>query len=126
MNENKALARAEIEAAIAYFEDAVREIGEIISECSPDLQAELEEQKRHFAVALEALKGETSTLSNEALTLEELRGMSNTDWVWVVFPELDPVESCWYRAKKLYTIYSHKNYSKTWLAYRRKLDGGGE
>lgn len=46
----------EIAAAIAYFEDAVRDSNEIISECSPDLQAELEEQKRHFAVALEAME----------------------------------------------------------------------
>lgn len=46
----------EIEAAIAYFKDAVRETDEIIADCSPDLQAELTEQKRHFVVALDALR----------------------------------------------------------------------
>lgn len=57
---------------------------------------------------------------NEPLTLEELRGMSNKDWVWVVFPQLPPEENCWYRAKKLYDLYSHAHYGETWLAYRRK------
>ncbi len=46
----------EIKAAIAYFEDAVRESDEIIADCSPDLQAELIEQKKHFEVALAALR----------------------------------------------------------------------
>ncbi|WNX85233.1 hypothetical protein RWV98_02860 [Agathobaculum sp. NTUH-O15-33] len=63
---------------------------------------------------------------NPPLTLEELRGMSNTDLVWVVFPELPPEDNCWYRAKKLYDLYSHAHYGKTWLAYRRKPEGGGE
>ena len=45
----------ETESAIAYFEDAIRESDEIIGECTPNLQAELKEQKRHFEVALAAL-----------------------------------------------------------------------
>lgn len=53
------------------------------------------------------------------LTLEELRGMSDTDWVWVVFPELPRCEDGWFRARQLYDTYSKAHYSKTWLAYRR-------
>lgn len=41
--------------AIAYFEDAIKETDEIIADCTPELQAELIEQKGHFVVALEAL-----------------------------------------------------------------------
>lgn len=56
-NKQELLARSfEIAAAIAYFEDAIQESDETISECSPNLQAEMEEQKRHFAVALEAME----------------------------------------------------------------------
>lgn len=58
--------------------------------------------------------------ANEPLTLEELSEMSDTDWVWVMFPELAPEESGWHRAKRLYDTYSKSHYSKTWLAYRRK------
>ncbi len=42
--------------AIAYFEDAIRESDEIISEASENLKQELTEQKEHFVVALVALK----------------------------------------------------------------------
>jgi hypothetical protein len=42
--------------AIAYFEDAIRESDEIIKECSLALQAELNEQKEHFVVGVEALR----------------------------------------------------------------------
>lgn len=61
--------------------------------------------------------------SSDPLTLEELRGMSYTDWVWVVFPELPPEENCWYRASQLYNCYSHEHYKKTWIAYRRPPEG---
>lgn len=44
------------EQAFAYFEDAIKESDEIIADCSPNLQAELTEQKGHFEVALEALE----------------------------------------------------------------------
>lgn len=63
---------------------------------------------------------------NEPLTLDELREMSNTDWVWVVFFELGQSENCWHRAKKLYDLFSHEHYGKTWLAYRRRPPEGGE
>ena len=62
------------EAAIAYFEDAIRESDEIIAECSPELQDELEEQKGHFAVALECMC-RPAPEANEPLTLDELREM---------------------------------------------------
>ena len=45
-----------LEQAIAYFEDAIKEIDEIIFECSEKLQKVLIEQKKHFEVALVALK----------------------------------------------------------------------
>jgi hypothetical protein len=44
-----------VKSAIVYFEDAVRESDEIISEASDDLKKELTEQKEHFVVALAAL-----------------------------------------------------------------------
>ena len=46
----------ELKAAIAYFEDAIRESDEIIADCSQKLQEELDDQKRHFVVALNALR----------------------------------------------------------------------
>ena len=46
----------ELERAIFYFEDAIKESNEIIAECSEDLQRELIEQKKHFEVALKAMK----------------------------------------------------------------------
>ena len=63
------------------------------------------------------------TPPNEALTLEELREMSYTDWVWVVFPELPSEENGWVRASQLYRRYSHEHYGKTWIAYRRPPEG---
>jgi len=51
-----------LEQAIAYFEDAIRESDEIIAECSEALQKELMEQKKHFEVALEAMKRQKGTL----------------------------------------------------------------
>lgn len=45
-----------LEQAIAYFEDAIKESDEIIAECSEKLQKELTEQKKHFEVALDAMK----------------------------------------------------------------------
>jgi hypothetical protein len=41
--------------AIEYFDEAIRESDAIIAVCSPDLQAELTEQKAHFEVALAAM-----------------------------------------------------------------------
>lgn len=49
----------EIERAIVYFEEAVRESDEIIEDCSPALQTELTEQKEHFVVALASLREQT-------------------------------------------------------------------
>jgi hypothetical protein len=46
----------ELELAIEYFEDAVREIDKIMEECSEDLKANLAEQKEYFITALEAMK----------------------------------------------------------------------
>ena len=43
-------------AAIAYFEDAVKESDEIIADCTEALRAELIEQKQNFAVALEVMR----------------------------------------------------------------------
>ena len=45
-----------LEQAIAYFENAIRESDEIIAECSEALQKDLMEQKKHFEIALEAMK----------------------------------------------------------------------
>lgn len=54
---------------------------------------------------------------NEPLTLEQLSKMSKTDWVWVVFPELEREEDMWEKAKYMYNLFSHENYGKTWIAY---------
>jgi len=50
------LTACKIQAAISYFEDAVRESDEIINDCTEALQAELTEQKKHFVVALEVMR----------------------------------------------------------------------
>ena len=47
-----------LEQAIAYFEDAIKEIDEIIFECSEKLQKVLTEQKKHFEVALKIMKNQ--------------------------------------------------------------------
>jgi len=47
-----------LEQAIAYFEDAIKEIDEIIFECSEKLQKVLIEQKKHFEVALKIMKNQ--------------------------------------------------------------------
>lgn len=52
----------ELQAAIAYFEDAVRETDEILTDCSGDLQEQLLEQKRHFILALEVMRRATGSL----------------------------------------------------------------
>lgn len=46
----------DIDKAIEYFVDAVRETNEIMEDCSPRLQADLIEQKKHFIAAIEALE----------------------------------------------------------------------
>ena len=71
---------------------------------------------RMYKLALDAIREQPA---NEPLTLDDLSKLSNTDWVWVVFPELASDESGWYRAKRLYDTYSKSHYGKTWIAYRR-------
>lgn len=46
----------DLEKAISYFEDAILESDEIMAGCSPMLKAELEAQKKHFEVALQAMR----------------------------------------------------------------------
>lgn len=59
------------------------------------------------------------TPPNEPLTLEQLREMPYTDWVWVIFPGLPSEENEWVRVSKLCREYSNEHYGKTWIAYRR-------
>lgn len=133
----------EIVAAIAYFEEDIRESDEIISKCSPALQAELEEQKRHFVAALEALRRKTAEPPNDPLTLEELRGMDGEP-VWIVeHPdwghwELSECAEDYFddRDKDFYGMTMPPTLPDPmgryglhvlgWLAYRRKPDGGGD
>lgn len=75
------------------------------------------------ALLIDRVRERTANKDNSPLKLEELRETSNTDWVWVVFPGLDKSENCWYRAKKLFDLYSHEHYGKTWIAYRRPPEG---
>ena len=65
----------------------------------------------------------TLTQPNEPLTLEELGKMKDTRWVWLQFPQKSVDEDCWERAVKAFRSYSHENYGKTWLAYRRPPEG---
>ena len=65
----------------------------------------------------------TLTPPNEPLTLEQLREISYTDWVWAVFPELPPEENEWIRASQIYRRYPHESYGKTWIACRRPPEG---
>lgn len=63
-----------------------------------------------------------STFKNEPLTLQRLSTMTDDDWVWVVFPGLEPSENVWHRAKRLYDCYAHDYYGKTWIAYLHMLE----
>lgn len=130
-------------AAIAYFEDAIQESDGIISECSPAFRAGLTEQRRHFVVALEALKRETAEPPNAPLTLEELRGMDGEPVYIVEHPgwghwELSECAEDYFddRDEDFYGMTMPPTLPDPmgryglhvlgWLAYRRKPDGGGE
>ena len=68
-----------LKAAIAYFEDTIRESDEIIAECSPELQVELQEQKEHFIMALEYMR-RPAPEANEAPThADRIRDMSDEE-----------------------------------------------
>lgn len=95
-------------AAIAYFDDAVRESDEIIAECSPALQKELSEQKAHFELALEVMRRATAnepliTIKDAAEAIQIVCGNGGCP------PDKDCAEkqNC------------HKCLAE-WLAYRRK------
>lgn len=53
----------------------------------------------------------------KALTLVELSKMTNTDWVWIVYPDMAYYEYGWQRAANIYNRFAHELYGKTWLAY---------
>ncbi len=63
----------DIEKAIAYLEDAVKETDEIIVDCSQRLQAELREQKEYFIIAVLALHEKTERENPKPLALDELK-----------------------------------------------------
>lgn len=63
--------------------------------------------------------------TNEPLTLEELRDMNINRWVWIQFPGCSVDEDYWERAPKAFHMYSHEDYGKTWIAYRRPPEGEG-
>jgi hypothetical protein len=62
----------DINQAVVYFEDAVKESDEIIEDCSEALKTELTIQKEHFVVALAAMRKQVpkSVLPHEKI--EEL------------------------------------------------------
>jgi ribosomal protein S18 acetylase RimI-like enzyme len=122
----------EVQAAIAYFEDAVKESNEIISDCTPALQAELTEQKQHFVVALEALR--RAEPENKPLTLEQLRQMDGEP---IYYQQIKSgygryrilnLTECPFPPKTFVNFDDSEkeelseNYGKTWLAYARKPD----
>jgi len=132
MTDNTAL-----KAAIAYFKDAVRESDKIMAECSPQLQKELTEQKAHFEVALAVMR--RAEPANERLTYGELRAMDGEP-VWCTTIGHGGVHAEWCIVRSIYgnlqpmgnqgwfadggTAMSTLCYGKTWLAYRRKPEGG--
>ncbi len=75
--------RNRVKEAIAYFEDAIRETDEIITDCSPLLQSQLIEQKEHFVVAIAAMNAQEARENPQPLTLEEL-SKSGGKPVWIV------------------------------------------
>lgn len=86
---------------------------------------ENEEQAKAYFWARKALQS-TLTQPNEPLTLDELREMSYTDWVWLEFPGEKPSDNCWERGWKAYRLYSHERYGVSWIAYRRPPEGEEE
>ena len=76
---------SKILAAITYFEDAVRESDEIIADCTEALQAELNEQKGHFIVALDALRAQlkhADQLTQQAKAAYELGRRDKEREMW--------------------------------------------
>lgn len=78
---NRVILMDKYEQAIAYFEDAIKESDEIIADCTPELQAELTEQRGHFVTALETLRNRpqgryviVESCHNLSEKLKELRG----------------------------------------------------
>jgi len=113
--------------AIAYFEDAVRESDEIISDCSEALQTELTEQRGHFVVALAALRAQQER--ENPLTLKELRQM-NGEPVWIIpnrgiakWYLVDVANDCCSTCDMDvvdFELYGPQNISYGWLAYDHK------
>lgn len=85
----------------------------------------------------------TAEPTNAPLTLEELREIGTGEWLWIECLERfksDKAVSAYYRKHKDYTQgdsfccgypgvsfgFEHSDYGISWLAYRRKPDGGGE
>lgn len=114
-------------AAIAYFEDAIRESDEIIADCTPALQAELEEQKGYFAVALEAMRRAPLPEDNP-LTLEELRGMDGEPVYIICAPDADGEQLCMWALVEVDAddgaVYLTNNLGgRTEFLYPEELDG---
>lgn len=134
------------QSAIAYFEDAVRETDEIIEDCSPNLQAELIEQKKHFVVALAALRAQAEREKPPvALTLELLKDIAanpgSNNWVWIqAMNGADDVnvKKGYYRVAADFTdgeafcfgwpgytdALDYSGYGTKWLAYDRPPERG--
>lgn len=129
MNDNKALKRAEIIAALRDFAN-IYEHNHITGY----------KEIRDAADMLEQLTAEPT---NEPLTLEELRGIGTGEWLWIECLErfkFDKAVSAYYRKHSDYTQgacfccgypgisfgFDFSDYRISWLAYRRKPDGGGE
>lgn len=71
----------DIERAIKYMAEAIKETDEDFSECSGRLKEELAEQRQDFETAIQALQEKAARESPVPLTLEQLKERTKPAWV---------------------------------------------
>ncbi len=113
---------SEIKAAIDWFERAISETDEMVSNCSDLLRKELLCQKQHFIVALDALRRPEP----RQLTLDELRQMDGQP-VWIRWMDwLSSRKDCWVIVRlegPEGTMWDFETYGKGWVAFDRSPGG---
>lgn len=111
------------EHTIKYFEDAIRESDEDITDCTPELQEQLAEQKRHFETALVALRVMQERENPQPLTIEEFQAeraeahfSGKERWLWCVMGS----EAGWKKVSTLAKWGNFSQYGKAWVTYRHQ------
>lgn len=81
----------------------------------------IESQQKRIAELEAALREQEERENPKPLTLDELRQMGKTDWVWVVdLKDARTEDNIWERATKIVNMYDLSLYGSAFLAYRSK------